>query len=235
MIILYSGILAPLLPLIFFFLFKINSHQRTLRVILVYIIYCIINEGLGYYLQRVQNSYFAFLLYSFTIIEFSFFCYFIYLILPKNFVKRLTPFLWISFIIFTVIYYFFYNKGREFDSFSIGVEAIIVISLCAYYLFSQVKGSNDLLIYSTFNFWVVITFLLYFSGTFFLYLFTDKMLMSPEFQKLYFIINISFNIFKNILLCVAMTMKVEKSVNYPANKRDRFPDLGDDLLIHARN
>lgn len=235
MIILYLGILAPLLPLIFFFLFKINSHQRTLRVILFYIIYCIINEGLGYYLQRVQSSYFAFLLYSFTIIEFSFFCYFIYLILPKNFVKRLTPFLWILFIIFTVIDYVFYNKGREFDSFSIGVEAIIVISLCAYYLFSQVKGSNDLLIYSTFNFWVVITFLLYFSGTFFLYLFTDKMLMSPEFRKLYFIINISFNIFKNMLLCVAMTMKVEKSVNYPANKRDRFPDLGDDLLIHARN
>lgn len=234
-LLLYFGILIPLLPLMFFFLFKRNSHQKTLRVILFYIIYCIINEALGYYLQREQNSNFAFVLYSFTIIEYSFFCYFIYLILPKNFAKKSIPFLWIFFIIFTVIDYVFYNKGREFDSFSVGVEAIIVISLCAYYLFSQVKGSNDLLIYSTFNFWVVITFLLYFSGTFFLYLFTDKMLMSPQFQKLYFIINISFNIFKNILLCVAMTMKVEKPVNYQANTRDRFPDLGDDLLIHARN
>jgi len=61
------------------------------------------------------------------------------------------------------------------------------------------------------------------------------MLKSHEFQKIYFIINISFNIMKNVLLCVAMTMKTEKSVNYPANKRDHFPDLGDDFLIHAKN
>jgi hypothetical protein len=61
------------------------------------------------------------------------------------------------------------------------------------------------------------------------------MVKNDEFQKIYFIINISSNIFKNILLCVAMTMKTEKSVNNRNNKRDRIPDLGDDLLIHAGN
>jgi hypothetical protein len=232
---LYIGIFFPLLPLVFFFLFKLNSHQKTLRVILFYILYCIANEALSYYLQKIRSEYFLYFLYSVTVIEYSFFCYFIYLVLPENFVKRLVPFLWAFFIIFTIVDYFLYNTGKEFDSFSIGIETIIVIALCAYYLFSEVKGSNSLLIYSTFNFWVTITFLFYVSGTFFLYLFFDRMVKNPEFQKVYFIINISFNIFKNILLCVAMTMKAEKSVNYPANKRDHFPDLGDDFLIHAKN
>lgn len=232
---LYFGIFAPLLPLIFFFLFKINSHEKTLRVILFYIIYCIVNEGLSFYLQMIKSEYFVYLLYAFTVVEYSFFCYFIYLILPQNFIKRMIPFIGASFILFTAIDYFFYNTGKEFDSFSIGIEAIIIILLCAYYLFYQVKKSNSLLVYSTFNFWVVITFFLYFSGTFFLYLFTDRMVRNPEFQQLYFIINISFNIMKNILLCVAMTMKSEKSVNYHSNKQDIFPDLSDDVLIHARN
>ena len=232
---LYIGIFFPLLPLVFFFLFKLNSHQKTLRVILFYILYCIVNQALSFYLQLVRSESFLYLLHSVTIIEYSFFCYFIYLIIPNNLIKRLIPFLWAFFVIFATIDYFFYNTRQDFDSLSIGIETIIVILLCAYYLLSQVKGANSLLIYSTFDFWVIITFLLYFSGTFFLYLFTDRMLKSHEFQKIYFIINISFNIMKNLLLCVAMTMKTEKSVNYPANKRDHFPDLGDDFLIHAKN
>jgi hypothetical protein len=232
---LYIGIFVPLLPLVFFFLFKLNSHQKTLRVILFYILYCIANEALSYYLQKIRSEYFLYFLYSVTVIEYSFFCYFIYIILPENFIKRLIPFLWAFFIIFTIIDYFLYNTGKEFDSFSIGIEAITVIVLCAYYLFSQVKGSNSLLIYSTFDFWVTITFLFYVSGTFFLYLFFDRMVKNPEFHKIYFIINISFNIMKNVLLCVAMTMRSEKSLNYRSNRQDGLPDLDDDLLIHARN
>ncbi|HEY5371651.1 MAG TPA: hypothetical protein VIJ75_21905 [Hanamia sp.] len=145
------------------------------------------------------------------------------------------PFLWVFFIAFASVDYIFYNTGREFGSFEAGVESILIILLCAYYLFYQVKSSNTLLVYSTFNFWVVIAFFLYFSGTFFLYLFTDKMARNPEFQKLYFIINIVVNIMKNVLLCVAMTMKSEKSLNYRSNKQDGLPDLSDDLLIHAKN
>jgi hypothetical protein len=236
MFLLYFGIFAPLLPLIFFFLFKTNSREKTLRVILFYIIYCIINEGLSFYLQDIRSGDFIYLLYAFTIVEFTFFCYFIYLILPQNFIKRvIIPFVWAFFLLFTGVNYLFYNTAKEFDSLAVGIESIIIILLCAYYLFYQVKSSNSLLVYSTFNFWVVITFFLYFSGTFFLYLFADKMARNPEFQRLYFIINLSFNIMKNILLCVAMVMKSEKSVNYRSDKQDLFPDLDDDLLIHARN
>lgn len=195
-----------------------------------YLIYCLANDGTSYYLQSINSEYFLWLLYSFTILEYSFVCYFIYLAIPKNFIKKITPFLWIGFVLLAVADILYFNKGYKFDSFTIGIESIIIFLLCIYYLFSQIKGSNSLLIYSTFNFWVVIAFLIYFSGTFFLYLLTNRMVSNPSFQKLYFIINISFNILKNILLSVAMTMKLNDTVN---QQKTVIPELDDDFFIKA--
>jgi hypothetical protein len=82
--------------------------------------------------------------------------------------------------------------------------------MCIYFLYQEIKNTNDMMVYSTFNFWVIITFLIYFAGTFFLYIMTENMRYSQQFQKLYLIINISFNILKNILLSVAMCMKITR-------------------------
>ena len=231
-ILLYTGIFSPTLPLVFFLFYKLNKKQRALRVIFLYVLYCILNEALGFYLQLIKSEDFSILLYSFTIIEFSFFCYFIYLILSKNIVKKIVPYLWTIFVFIALIDILYINKHHDFDSFATGIESIIVIILCIYYLFSQIKSSNSLLIYSTFNFWVVIAFLIPFSGTFFLYLFADKMVSNTSFQKIYFIINISFNILKNILLSVAMTMRLNDAVN---QQKSLIPDLDNDIFIHAKN
>jgi hypothetical protein len=49
---------------------------------------------------------------------------------------------------------------------------------------------------------------------------------------MYFVINISFNILKNLLLCVAMTM-ILNGLAKPEKKV--IPDLGDDLFIYQKN
>ncbi|MEO8853495.1 MAG: hypothetical protein ABI359_06930 [Ginsengibacter sp.] len=54
---------------------------------------------------------------------------------------------------------------------------------------------------------------------------------SKTFQKQYLIINISFNILKNVLLCVAMTMKLNSTVN---QQKTLVPDLDDDLFLHNK-
>lgn len=184
---------------------------------------------MSFYLQSIRDPKAILLFPLFTIVEYSFFCYFIYLILPKDLVKKSLFYIWIGFLLFAIVDYIFFSKPREWDSIVSGIECIIVLSICIYYLYSQVKGSNNLLIYSTFNFWVVIAFLIYFSGTFFLYLMADRMMANPSFQKIYFIINISFNILKNLLLCVAMTMKL----NHTASpQKSVIPELDDDVYIH---
>jgi hypothetical protein len=52
----------------------------------------------------------------------------------------------------------------------------------------------------------------------------ESMRRNPEYQMLYFGINIGFNILKNVLLAVAMTMKL-KIIKSP------LPDLDDDLFF----
>ena len=214
----------------FFLLFKRKSKEKALRVVLFYILYCIVNEGMSFYLQSFGSPNTVYLFLLFTIVEYSFFCYFIYLILPPSLIKKNVPLIWIGFLLFAFIDYAFFSKAQEFDSIASGIESIIVLMLCIYYLFSQMKGVNNLLVYSTFNFWAVIAFLIYFSGTFFLYLMTERMMHNVSFQKQYFVINISFNILKNLLLCVAMIMRL----NTVKQEKSVIPDLGDDFYIHKQ-
>src|SRR5690348_16041071 len=199
-----------------------------MRVILFYILYCIFNEALSFYLQSIHSETFLILLYSFTILEFSFFSLFIFVIIPDSVVKQIIPYLWLSFIIFYFIDLVFVNKGRGFDSIAMGIECILVLSMCISYLFLILRKSNNLFIYSTFEFWVVITFLIYFSGTFFLYILAESMRDNLAFRKQYFIINISFNLLKNLLLSIAMTMKLSNTVK---QQKNTLPDLDDDFFI----
>ena len=196
-----------------------------------YILYCILNEGLSYYLQSIRYSNIQILFSLFTILEFSFFCLYYYLIVTKK-MKSNTIYIWSMFILFCFIDYFFISNTSSFDSIAVGIESLIVILLCIYYLFSQVKGSNDLLIYSTFNFWVIVTFLIYFSGTFFLYIMTENMRENVSFQQQYFIINISFNLLKNILLSIAMYMKI--NTVYQSNLKTT-PELDDEFYFQQNN
>jgi hypothetical protein len=59
---------------------------------------------------------------------------------------------------------------------------------------------------------------------------TDKMKENLNFRQLYFIINISFNILKNILLSVAMTMRL----NSIDKQSKTLPKLDDNFFIHTK-
>ncbi len=97
-----------------------------------------------------------------------------------------------------------------FDSVAIGIESILIILMCIYYLFQQIRGVTNLQVYSTSNFWVIITFLIYISGTFFLYILTENMINDKAFRIQYIYINSFFNILKNVLLSIAMLMKPDE-------------------------
>lgn len=228
-ILLYFHLTFTALPLVFYLLFKRKSKDKALRAVLFYILYCIANEAFNVYLQSIHSKYSIKLFSTFTIIEYTFFCFFLYCVFQDKNIKKLVSVVWAGFLIFAFIDYTLLSKGQEFDSFTSGIESILVIFLCIYYLYTELKGSINLTIYTTFNFWVVVTFLIYFCGTFFLYIMAESMRESVTFQKQYFVINISFNILKNTLLCVAMTMKLNKRVN---EQKSIIPDLDDDLFIH---
>ena len=87
-----------------------------------------------------------------------------------------------------------------------GVEAILIISMCIYYFYDQLKETNTLLIYTTQNFWIIIAFLIYLSGTFFLYIYAENMIerqsLSKSIYNYKFIIYIFSKIFYFPLQCL---------------------------------
>ncbi len=87
-----------------------------------------------------------------------------------------------------------------------GIKGVFTITLCIYFFYDQLKKTDSFLLYTTQTFWIVIAFLIYIAGTFFLYLLAQNQIHEKSFQNNYEIINSSFIIIKNILLCVAMTM-----------------------------
>ncbi len=206
-LIIYTGIFSQLLPLAFFLFFKFKSKEKGLRVIFYYILYCILNESISVYLQTIQSQKIYILFSIFTVLEFSFFCLFYYYILPNNKAKKYIFPLWLCFILFSFIDFFYINGMTGFDSFTSGLQTLLIIGMCIYYLFFQIKGSNNLYIYSTSNFWIIITFLIYLSGTFFLYIMAETMIKDKAFRIQYIYINSIFNILKNVLLSIALLMK----------------------------
>ena len=216
-----------------------NKKEPAVRVVLFYSIYCIFQELLTFFAAKVfpstlgEHTYLIFT--SYTFIEFSFFCLFYYYLFPKKHKISLVIFCtWLAFIIFALIDLFVINRDQQFDSFVSGIESIILILLCGYYLYYQVTHTLNMMVYNTFNFWVIVTFFLFVSGTFFLYLLTDSMGDDPDFRKYYLFINYGANILKNSLLAFAFTRPFLK-INPEKKTQFENLDLGDELILPQKS
>jgi hypothetical protein len=190
----------------FFLLFKRKTKEKTLWVIFFYVVFCGLNELFGLYLYRHHidaSADFA----VFTVIEFIAFCVFYYFAIPSLRTKITMLALGIFLSLFALLDYFVIDTVHSFDSRTSGFESILIILMCIYYLGLQLKGNKSLFEYSTSNFWVIITFLIYLAGIFFVYIMAGNMTHDKKFVMQYIVINSSFNVLKNILLSVAMLMK----------------------------
>lgn len=225
---LYIGPFSPLLPILFFLLFKIKSKERSVWVIFLYTVYCLVNELISYYLQAIDSYYILHFFATFTLVEFSFISYFFYKLFKVNpILRKIITLSWILFTAYGTTKIVFSHELETWDSLQIGIGSLLILLYSSYFLFSKIKSGQTLEIYTTFHFWVAVTFLIYFSGTFFLNIMTQAMRKNPDYQLIYFVINNGFNILKNVLLAVAMVMKVNKI----SLKAAMPPDTNDELIL----
>lgn len=109
------------------------------------------------------------------------------------------------FLAFSLIQYIKSNPEDEIDSLSISVEYIIIIIFCILYFYEEINIPQATFIYSTKAFWLITGILIYSTGTFFLFLFSDN-LTDEEWNK-WSIINSVFTILKNACFGIAVTIK----------------------------
>lgn len=139
----------------------------------------------------------------FTIIEFASFSLFFLVVINNSVLKKIVPFIIFLFSAFCITNIFTQIiKYKNLDVIPVTFQAIFIMTLCVIYFFEQIKTPSALFIYSTFEFWIVTGILVYLAGTFFIYIYSDK-LTEKELDS-YWAINYIFNALKNFIFGIGI-------------------------------
>jgi hypothetical protein len=201
----YLDTFSNFLPIIFFLIFsRKNKNDVGLRIIIAY---ALINFLINY-LIIISSNQNTILYESFTPIEFLFFSSFLFITIKSKAIRKLIIVLSSCFICFLALFYALNKKDAiVIDSIPIGIETILILIFCFYYLYEQMNDVNTIFIYNKYTFWIILGIIIYLSGSFFIYVFANQ--FSKEISKYWFITNI-LSILKNIFFTIAIVLNAQK-------------------------
>jgi hypothetical protein len=193
---------ADYLPFALFLLFigKLRS-EKGLWIIFAYCSVSILGDLLFTTLESLPPDASRYYNSFLTFFEYICFSGFIWLSVRNKIMRRIILLFSLAFITF-LAFYFFTAKRSRIDSIPIGVETLLILSFSFYLLFEMSNLIKDSYINYNYRFWVVIGFMLYLSGSFFIYLYANQ-LAPGEGRKFAVLIDI-FYILKNIFFAIAM-------------------------------
>ena len=160
----------------------------------------------------------------FTIVEGICFGYFLYLIIQNLTAKKILITLGVVFMVFA-LFDLKKSNADTFDSIPTVIECLILLSFSIYYLYEQIKDPNNLFLYNTSNFWVVVGIILFFSGNFFLFIYGQSSSKLPDWQKTFRLIMGVCSFLENILFLVAFIIARNASKNPKSNIIIKKPGL----------
>jgi hypothetical protein len=170
-----------------------------------------------FYLRSITLAYLVMRIA--IVMEFTFLSFFYYYIL-KNKRKKIFFVSATFFFIIYSIYNYCITNTTDFNYSPLIAECLFFLVVIPYYLYEKMQYSITTPIYQSPDFWISIGFLIYFSGNFFLFLFSKVMFSDPHFAEQYNIVYCSFTILKDFLLCIAIFVnkshaKDNKQLNIP--------------------
>lgn len=199
----YSGII----PISLFFFQK--RKKTGLFFILIYLIASILTDILFYpiILLITKNEFLAYRI--FTVIEYLLISSYLHYIIKSISFKKLILILSIGFILFS-LFDLINSKSNSFDSSPTGVACILILFYSIFYLFEKINKPDSLFLYSTPDFWIVVALIIFFSGTFFIYIFSQTNYNDPTFKSTFTLINASFSLLKNLMFSIAFLIRPDK-------------------------
>jgi hypothetical protein len=147
-----------------------------------------------------------FLYRLFTILGYSLVALFFYKNISSRLTRRLIIITYIVLLLYAA-YDYIISPRKSFDSIPSSIEAIFIIICSIFYLFEQIKKPSVLFIYTLDKFWIVASLLIYYTGTFFLFISAEAYFVDPAFAKNYYLINNSFLLLKNIVFSIGLLIK----------------------------
>lgn len=185
--------------LIVWFLFLLDRTKRD-RKILVIFVYCIASLSLNYFGEHLHKGKIYY--YTiFTLIEYLIFASFFYLVIPARKMKWVIISLSSLFVAFTILY-ILKNPNIKIDSFCIGIETILIILYSFYYMYQELRETNESFIYNNYAFWIISGILIYLAGSFFIYIFANQ--LKSVLLSDYWALTNAFYIIKNVFFAIAI-------------------------------
>jgi hypothetical protein len=211
--------ISILLPLIILY---INRQYLTkeLKILSIYVILLFLRNiiGLIYNFLYLKYNYYAHTVFYYNltnIIGFYLIAYLYILLLKDVFLKRL---IYVLIVVFTIFTFFDIANGTldintpEFNQYSYLVSGILITILAFIHLYKILKELQTENILTFSYYWLSASFLLYFSCTFYMYLFVKKIISDTRVNPmiLWQIDNICFIIFAIML---SFVFKFGKNLN----------------------
>jgi len=214
--------ISELLPLILFF-FRKQKKNRVIKLAFICQLTSILSDVITVVVRKSNESYGGISLNVFSIVALVV-LYFLYCSVVQP--ARLRKFILFSAGALAIYFIIglFAGYDDSFNSLNVVLLAIVVIMWSILFFYEQVTkpmDENQLTFYSSPDFWVVCAYLIYFAGTFFLFIFIkiNGKGTDTNFEYSYNLINGIFVVLKNVLLSVAMFTKNEYNRRLsPANK-----------------
>lgn len=211
------SVYSPLLPIFFFLLFFARNNRKDIWVVFIYSLFAFITDRLLLNFKSSEYPRLSFSILSlFTIIEFTLFTIFIYFSLRSRKIKSSILIVSAIFVFFSIIFYFLKLGNEKFDSVSASIEAILILAFCILFLFDNINTEPSF-IYEKYEFWIIVGMLIYLGGVLFLFIFSSS--FTKDEKNIYWNINYSLNIIKNILFAIAFFMKKETTNNLTMQNR----------------
>lgn len=221
------SIFSPIVPILLFIVLKHNQKVKVKWVIFYLLCVGLVIDVFSYRLS-LNGTNTQWLINTFTIIEFSLLSYFFYLLFAEKKLQQLVKIIYILFTAGWCVRNIVLGKLAAFDVILQTIEFIILLCFCIIYLFQQVQQTETVVIYSTFQFWLIASILMYCAATFFsfigLMLLTQSISsQSLEIHAIEYISRFS-SILKSIFFCIAFTMKPiqeDKNIQYYYTPTDK--------------
>jgi hypothetical protein len=208
---LYLSLLLGFIPIVISVLFP--KKTKNLRVISIYLFTALFTD---LFLNPISKVYFnsPFIASKiFTVIEFALVSLYLFPLIQLKTKKSI----FITFSSLFVVTIFTENiliKNQSFDSFSTGVSALIVLIYSIIYLFSKVSfDTNPESFKLDKTFLIVSSILIYFSGTFFIYILIKNNYLYEDFRSSYSLINALVLTTRNLIIVFAFFKSLKPSLN----------------------
>lgn len=198
----YTSIIVPgiiLLPITIALIKKKHWGQEERTIFLYLLTSCLFNTLASLLAARGYNN--LPLLHLYTLLEFFVITRFFYITAQSPRDKKMIRWLWVIFPVLALINIFYLHSIFLYNLIPRSIAGIIIIILCIHFLMKSLSFSAGAIPF--FNFGIVVSFLLYFSGSLALFALSDFIIADRTINQLIWNTHATFVLIMYLIIAVS--------------------------------